>query len=501
MTSYTLRSASPAKTRTDAVVVGVLSTADGPQLAPGGEDVVAAYGRSLLPLLTTLGVKGKLGEVVKAPTAGKLNSPLLVLVGLGPTPTSAVLRRASGVAARSLPNAASVAVALPASTPDEVRAVTEGWLLGGYRFTAYKHDTAAESSAPNDVSVLSPGARRAEVSAAFERAQILAGAVATARDWVNEPPGQLTPPVFAERVAAEVRGRRRGRGKPKVTCTIYDEHQLDELGCGGVLAVGAGSAAPPRLVELSYRPKNAVAHLAFVGKGITYDSGGLTIKPGSSMATMKYDMSGAAAVVQATLTIGELGLPVAISAYAPMAENMISGAATRPGDVITMYGGRTVEITNTDAEGRLILADALGRAVEQGPDLVVDVATLTGAMIMALGDRLAGVMGSERIVDEMLAAGERAGEPSWPMPIPEEMLERVTSSKIADLSQHDWVRWGGGLFAAAFLREFVGQTPWAHLDIAGPAYNSGAATGHLTSGGTGFAVATLVDLAQAYSER
>lgn len=499
MTSYTLRNASPAKTRTDVVVVGMLQGKDGPVLAAGAEDVADAFGRQLRPLLATLGAKGSLGEVHKVPTAGKINSSLLVLVGLGKgDPTPSVLRRASGVAARSITNAASVAIALPATTPAEVRAVTEGWLLGSYRFTAYKRDTAGESTAPGNVSLLSTGARKSDITTAFERAQTVAAAVSRTRDWVNEPPGQLTPPLFAEAVSAEVRKRKRGRGKPKVSVEIHDVPSLTELGCGGILAVGAGSSAPPRLVELSYQPKDAVAHLAFVGKGITFDSGGLTIKTASGMVTMKCDMAGAAAVIQATLTIAELGLPIRISTFAPMAENMINGSATRPGDVVTMYGGRTVEVTNTDAEGRMVLGDALVRAVEQKPDLIVDVATLTGAMVVALGERVAGVMGSPEVTGRLVDAGEGAGEAIWPMPIPEEMSERVTSSKIADLAQHDWVRWGGGLFAAAFLREFVGDTPWGHLDVAGPAYNSGGPWGHVTSGGTGFAVATLVDLAQRY---
>jgi leucyl aminopeptidase len=497
VTSYSLRSASPAKTRSDVVVVGMLQSKDGPTLAAGGEDVGEAFGRQLRPLLATLGAKGAVGEVHKVPTGGRLNSPLLVLVGLGKDePSPSMLRRASGVASRAIPNAASVALALPAATAAEVRAVTEGWLLGSYRFTTYKRDTAAESTAPGNVTVLSPGARKSDISDAFERAQIVAAAVSRTRDWVNEPPGQLTPPLFADAVSDEVRKRKRGRGKPKVTIEVHDVPALAELGCGGILAVGAGSSAPPRLVELSYQPKNAVAHLAFVGKGITFDSGGLTIKTAAGMVTMKCDMAGAAAVIQATLTIAELGLPVRISTFAPMAENMINGSATRPGDVVTMYGGRTVEVTNTDAEGRLVLADALVRAGEQDPDLIIDVATLTGAMVVALGERVAGVMGSEDVSARLVAAGDVAGEVIWPMPIPEEMSERVTSSKIADLAQHDWVRWGGGLFAAAFLREFVGSTPWGHLDVAGPAFNSGGPWGHVTSGGTGFAVATLVDLAE-----
>ncbi len=506
MTSYTLRNASPAKTRNDAVVIGLLQTKDGPSVASGGEDVSEAYGRALRPLLSTLGATGKFGEVVKVPTAGRIKSPLLVFVGLGRVdpdddgPSTTVLRRASGVASRSISNASSVSLALPAGTAEEVRAIIEGWILGAYKFTTYKKDTASESSEPGSVSVLSAGSRRADVSAAFERAQVVATSVARARDWINEPPGQLTPPAFAAATSDEVRARKRGRGEPKVTCLVHDRNALVELGCGGILSVGAGSNAPPQLVELSYQPKDAKAHLAFVGKGITYDSGGLSIKPGQSMATMKYDMAGAAAVIQATLAIAELGLPVRISTFAPMAENMINGSATRPGDVITMYGGRTVEVTNTDAEGRMILGDALVRAVETEPDLIVDVATLTGAMMLALGDRVAGAMGNDEVVADLVTAGAAGGEAIWPMPIPEEMRERVNASKVADLLQHDWVRWGGGLYAAAFLREFVGDVPWGHLDIAGPGFNTGGAWGHIAPGGTGFAVATLVDLAQAHAD-
>jgi leucyl aminopeptidase len=254
-----------------------------------------------------------------------------------------------------------------------------------------------------------------------------------------------------------------------------------------------GSAAKPRLVELTYSPDDSRAHIALVGKGITFDSGGLTIKPGSSMSTMKSDMAGAAAVAQATFAIARLGLPVKVSAFVPMAENMVSGSSYRPGDVVTHYGGTTVEVSNMDAEGRMVLADALVRATEVSPDLIIDVATLTGHMVMALGDRVSGVLGSEDIVDRVLAAADVAGEQMWPMPIPEWMDERIRSSKVADLNQHDWIRWGGGLYAAAFLREFTGGLPWAHLDIAGPSFNSGGASGHLTPGGTGVAVATLVD--------
>ncbi|MBU2697540.1 leucyl aminopeptidase [Pimelobacter sp. 30-1] len=491
MTTFALRTASPAKTRAEAVVVGVLP--DG-VLAPGAEDVAAAYGRKLAGLLATIGMKGAPGEVAKVPTAGVIASPLLVLVGLGADPGPDAVRRAAGNAARAVTNAASVALALPADTPELVRAIVEGYRLGGYAFTSYKSKPATPTT-PAEIVVLSPAARRGEVTAAVEPAQVVADAVRAARDWVNTPPADLTPPAFADAIAAAVRAANKGlaKGATKVTATVLDEERLAELGCGGLLAVGSGSSAPPRLVELSYAPKDAVAHVALVGKGITFDSGGLWIKPAASMATMKEDMAGAAAVVQATLAAARLGLPVRISAYAALAENMIGEAAMRPGDVLTTYGGTTVEISNTDAEGRLVLADALDRAVEREPDVIIDIATLTGHMVMALGDRIAGVMGDDAVVAEVLAASAAAGEDTWPMPIPEAMDERIRSSAVADLAQYDGIRWGGGLFAAAFLREFTGGLPWAHLDIAGPTFNKGGPTGHLATGATGYGVATLVE--------
>jgi leucyl aminopeptidase len=313
------------------------------------------------------------------------------------------------------------------------------------------------------------------------------------RDWVNNPPGDFTPKTFADTVVAT----NKMRSGARVTVRVYDEKALADEGFGGILGVGQGSDNPPRLVRLSYKPAGAKAHLGLVGKGITYDSGGLSIKPAASMQTMKMDMAGAAAVVAATLTIADLGLPIQVTTYAPMAENMISGDATRPGDVLTMYGGRTVEVLNTDAEGRLILADALVKANESKPDVLIDVATLTGACVMALGDRVSGLMGNDDdLVAQVRGAAGAAGEYVWPLPIPDEMGEKVRgNSKIADLAQHNTDRWGGALFAAAFLREFVGDTRWAHLDIAGPAYNEKGAYGYTPVGGTGVMVATLVQLA------
>jgi leucyl aminopeptidase len=493
VTSYHLRGASPAKTRADAVVVGAWKNARGALLADGAQEIDAAFGRSLRPLLSTLGFTGKAGEVARVPSGGKTASPLLVLVGMGERPAEPAaqvlaVRRAAGVAARSTTNAASVALALPADDAGLVRNVLEGYLLGGYVFSRYR--SKAPDKRAGTVTVLSSVARRQEAITAFEEAQVVGTAVNAVRDWVNTPAGDLRPAAFADEITQAAKGT-------KVEVTVLDDAELAELGCGGLMGVGGGSSAPPRLVELRYSPADPIAHLALVGKGITFDSGGLSIKTAGGMETMKCDMAGAATIAQATLAVARLGLPVQVTAYACLAENMVSGSSMRPGDVLTIYGGKTVEVLNTDAEGRLVLADGLVRAVEQEPDVIVDVATLTGHMVQALGNRVGAVFGSEDVVGSLVVAGRATGEKHWPMPIPQDVVDRVRGSKIADLAQHDWTRWGGGLFAAAFLREFTDDRPWAHLDIAGPGFNNGTAIGHWPPGGTGFALTTLVDYARA----
>jgi leucyl aminopeptidase len=493
VTTYTLSKGAAEKTKADAVAIGVVRTSKGLRAAPGGEGVVAAYGRKFAPLVSTLGFTGKAGEVAKVPTGGTIKSPLLVLVGLGPAEAvdAAAVRRAAGLAIRAVSNTATLAVALPATDADQVRAVAEGCLLGGYTFTTYK--SAPSSARPGQVVILTDAARSKATQQALEVAEVVGGATALARDWVNTPAGDMTPAVFAETVVAEHKAR-----KPaKTTVSVVEDAELRKRGFGGVLGVGQGSANPPRLVQLRYRPKGATAHLALVGKGITYDSGGLTIKTSKGMQTMKTDMAGAAAVVAATFAIARLGIPLQVTTTVPMAENMPSGTATRPGDVLTMYDGQTVEVLNTDAEGRLVLADALALSGELHPDLIVDVATLTGASETALGDRVGAVLGNDdALVAQTVAAGARAGEVLWPLPIAEEMPEKVrTYSRVADLMQHNVDLHGGALYAAAFLQQFVGDTRWAHLDIAGPSFNKRASYGHVPSGATGFAVPTLVELA------
>jgi len=503
VTPYTLRKGSPDKTRTDLVVIGVATGKAGALVvAPGAEAVAAAYGRRFAPLLASMGFTGAPGEVVKVPTNGTLNAAQLLAVGLGPRSelTTEKVRRAAGVAARNLGNVASVALALPAVDAEHVRAVAEGFRSGLYRFDAYKSGTKtgtkkSDRASVSEVVLLSDAARQREVIEALATAEVLGNQADRARDWVNTPANDLVPAAFAAAVEAATRGT-------DVRFELLDVDELRSLGCGGILGVGAGSAHAPCLVKLSWQPADAAASVALVGKGITYDSGGLTIKPSASMKTMKKDMAGAAAAAAAVLTIAALQLPVAVTAYLPLAENMISGSSLRPGDVLTTLSGQTVEVLNTDAEGRLVLADALTMAARDEPDVVVNVATLTGACVVALGDKIAGLFGTDDLVTAFEAAAGTTGEMFWHLPIPDEQRTSVrTESRIADLLQHNWVRWGAASYAAAFLEQFVEGLPWVHLDIAGPAYNSGGPWGHVPHGATAFSLATIVEYVEQVSRR
>ncbi len=495
MTTYTLRKGSADKVRTDLVVIGVCTGKGGVVAAPGGEPVATSYGRGFAPLLSSLGFTGSFGETARVPTHGHLNAGQLLLVGLGDrdTLTTEKVRRAAGVAARNVGNTASVALALPAVDGDHIRAVVDGFASGLYRFTAFtstsggSRSRGGKSGSVADVVILSDAARRADALAALRTATVLADVTSTARDWVNTPPNALVPTAFAAAI-------KKLNATSAVGYELLTAAQLKKLGAGGILGVGQGSANPPCLVKLTWAPKDPRGSVALVGKGITFDSGGLTIKPGGSMPAMKSDMAGAAAVAAAIHAIAELEIPVAVTAYLPLAENMVGGSSMRPGDVLTMLSKQTVEVTNTDAEGRLILADALTMAVRDEPDAIIDVATLTGACVVALGDRIAGLFGDTQTVAAVEAAADRTGELYWHLPIPEEQRRSVrTESKVADLLQANWVRWGGALYAAAFLEAFTGDVPWAHLDIAGPSYNTGGPWGQMPSGATGFATSTLVE--------
>jgi leucyl aminopeptidase len=492
VTTYTLRKGSPEKVRTDLVVIGVAVGKAGALVpCPGGEGVAAANGRSFAPMLASLGFSAGFGEIVRIPTGKTLNAAQLLVVGLGDqsTLTTEKVRRAAGTAARSVGNAASVAVALPATDSAHLRAVIEGFAAGLYRFEEFKSKPRRDGLA--DVVVLSDAARRAEMVEALEAAVALVEATDQVRDWVNTPPNALTPGAFAAGIEAWVKGS-------GLDYELVSTAELERQGCGGILAVGQGSAEPPCLVRLTWSPSDPRGSVALVGKGVTYDSGGLTIKPGGSMSSMKFDMAGAAAVVAAMRTIAVRELPVAVTAYVPLVENMISGSAMRPGDVLTTLSGKTVEVTNTDAEGRLILADALTMAARSGPDAIFEISTLTGPCVVALGDRIAGLFGDDATVAEVQRATEATGELVWHLPIRDLQRTNVrTQSKVADELQHDWVRWGSAIYAAAFLEQFVDGVPWAHLDIAGPAWNGGGPWGHVPSGATGYGVSTLVELVSA----
>ncbi|WP_371550051.1 leucyl aminopeptidase [Streptomyces sp. NBC_00554] len=498
MTALTLSTAAASGLRADAIVVGVAKGPKGPVVAPGAEAVDKAYDGGLAGILETLGATGGEGEVTKLPAPSGFKAPVVVAVGLGAVPEkddtygAEALRRAAGAAARALAGAKKAAFALPISDPADAGAVAEGARLGAYAFDAYKENGngAKNGKAPlGEVALIGGKPRDAAYKAAIARATAVTEELNRARDLINTPPNDLNPESFAAVVSAA--GKEHG-----IKVQVLDEKALEKGGYGGILGVGKGSAAGPRLVKLSYTSAKATKHLAFVGKGITYDSGGISLKPAGHNETMKCDMSGAAAVFAAVVAAARLGLEVNVTGWLALAENMPSGSATRPGDVLRMYSGKTVEVLNTDAEGRLVLADALWKASEEKPDAIVDVATLTGAMVLALGNRTFGVMANDDAFRaSIVEAAEEVGEESWPMPLPEHLRKGMDSptADIANMGE----RMGGGLVAGLFLREFVGEgITWAHLDIAGPAFNEAGPFGYTPKGGTGSAVRTLVRLAE-----
>jgi leucyl aminopeptidase len=481
------------KLSADAVVVGVGKGPDGVLSTPGSDAVDRLLGGRLLAALADLGARGTEDEVTRLPTFGQGPFPVVAVTGLGaPLPEGGyapeAVRRAAGAASRALSGRGTVVTLLAAvgGSPDAERlhAVGEGSLLGAYEFTAYKSELAADRpTPPSSFELVVPDAGAAK--APLARVRAVADAVALVRDLVNTPPNDLFPAELAERGAAA--GTKAG-----LSVEVLDEKALAAGGYGGILAVGSGSARPPRLLRLEYRGKKAKTSVALVGKGITFDSGGISIKPALKMEDMKSDMAGAAAVIATVCLVAELGLPVDVTATVPIAENMPSGTAYRPADVVTFRNGRKVEITNTDAEGRVVLADAICRAVEDSPAYLLETSTLTGAQLVALGARTAGVMGSDDLRDAVVTASVRSGEPMWAMPLPPE-LRRGLDSPIADLVNANADRMGGMLVGGHFLSEFVpAGLPWAHIDVAGPAYNTAAPWGYTPKGGTGVPVRTLL---------
>ncbi|HUO48539.1 MAG TPA: leucyl aminopeptidase [Acidimicrobiales bacterium] len=433
-------------------------------------------------------------------------APVVVFVGCGDHDEVDLdaLRAATATLVRSAGRSGALAVLVPGplasqaagdgsdATREAVQAVTEGGVLGAYRYLTYKSEDPAGrveqllvAGMDIDPDALAEGVRRGVV---------VAEAVCLARDLVNEPPSAMTPGVLA-RIAGEQVATRRG-----VTLEIWDGARIEVERLGGLLGVARGSAEEPRLLIARYEPDpggGEMPHVVLVGKGITFDSGGLSLKTAEGMTTMKTDMSGAAAVLAATSACGDLGVRVRVTAIAPVTENMPGGRAIKPGDVLTIRNGKTIEVLNTDAEGRLVLADALSLAAEMRPDAIVDLATLTGACVVALGTAVAGVMGNDEALKARIdAAAKRGGEATWPLPMPKAYRSHI-DSEVADMKNIGKAGSAGAIAAALLLERFVDDLPWAHLDIAGPA-RSDEDSGVLAKGGTGFGVRTLLALLEGY---
>jgi leucyl aminopeptidase len=473
------RTMRPGPTAADAVGVGVFSD------RLEADDVPAALDRAFLD---AQGFTGKPGQTCVVPGG---DGGVVVAVGLGEEDdaTVATYRRAAAALARATPRQRQVATDLLDGAPERLdraevaQAIAEGIVLGAYRYTALKSEPE-----PNRIaSLLVVGKGGKRITAALERGRAIAEAVCLARDLVNQPGGTLTPTAFAAR-ADEL------AAAGGFSAKVLDRAAIEDHGLGGLLGVNRGSDEEPRFVKLAWEPERPRATVALVGKGITFDSGGLSLKTTESMVGMKGDMAGAAAVLAAFTALDAVRPPVCVLGFLPLTDNMPGGDATRVGDVLRIRNGTTVEVLNTDAEGRLVLADALSLAGEAEPDAIVDLATLTGACVVALGTGIAGLMGNhDGFVDAVRAAADAAGEPVWPLPLPDDM-RRQLDSEVADMKNVGAGRWGGALIAGLFLQRFVPDgTPWAHLDIAGPADASEDGS-ESPKGGTGFGVRTLLRL-------
>ena len=466
----------------DALIVG---SGVGRDYDAAGTWVAEQLGDWLDAYLDDADFEGKPGQIAALP-GGDSPYRTVVFAGLGEAPDAEAVRQAAGSAGRAVRRAVTVTTSLHmADVPGASQAVIEGFILGQYGFDRHLSDPKPAKTE----SLTLVGADESAIAGAH-RGRIVASGVSLARDLVNESPINKLPVEMA-RIADEMAARVGLRIK------VWDEGEIEAGGLGGLWGVSLGAASPPRLVEFWHEPEGAEAFLAIVGKGIVFDSGGLSLKPPAGMETMKTDMAGAAAVYGAMQAIAELGLPIKVLGIIPLTENMPGGAAQRPGDVLTARNGKTIEVLNTDAEGRLVLADGLSLAVEQEPDLVIDLATLTGACMIALGDKIAGLFGTVDAAEHVQVAAEAAGERVWSLPLPSDYRKKIDSD-VADM-KNTGPRYGGAINAALLLKEFVGEVPWAHLDIAGPARASDTEH-YVLKGGTGFGVRTMVALAELLSE-
>ncbi len=443
---------------------------------PGGAELVGVLEVDDLGVLARDKAKGEAGELIAVPTAARV-----FLLGTGDA-SAAALRKAGAAVSRRAKGQASLAVDLRSLKldPTSLRGLVEGLLLGAYGFTQ-KPGAEPRPLTKLTVVVKDPAA----LAPALKAALALVTATATARDLVNTPPGEKSPAWLTKQATGLLKG---------LTVTVRDEQVLTAEGWGGVVAVGMGSARPPRVVEAVY-DGGGNRHVVLVGKGITFDTGGISIKPNDGMLAMKMDMGGAAAVLATLRVVADLKLPIKVTALACVAENMPSGNAQRPSDVITQYGGTTVEVLNTDAEGRLVLADGIAYADRVlAADAIVDIATLTGAMPIALGKKIGGLFSNDdTLAAQLQAAASASGERLWRLPMPEDYRHALDShtADLRNIGDPKLKLQGGSITAALFLREFAGGRPWAHLDIAGPAWSAGEDE-ELTKGGTGYGVRLLV---------
>lgn len=421
-----------------------------------------------------------------------LGNSIVGFIGIGTDLSNAAkAREIGGAIGRAFNDQKTIVINIPLKNSEVAQALVEGILIVQYDYNVYKSGVQKPMNLKNVVVVANFNFTKAQI----DRTRIVGEVLKATRDLVNTPGNDLYPSKMADLIRQQSK-------IPNVKVEVWDEKRLAKEKCTGILSVGQGSVRPPRLVKISYSPPRAKAKLALVGKGITFDTGGISLKPSTGILGMKYDMAGAATVAQAALAIARLKLPVAVTAYMCIAENMPSGSATRPNDVVTFRNGKSVEITNTDAEGRLVLADGLILASETKPDLIIDVATLTGAARVALGNRYTGLMGDDNSVDLVKKAADAAGELVWHMPLPAELFELIKSD-VADLMNSRVGNPSGGMLVGGlFLQEFIGQDknkerlPWAHLDFATAANNDLAPYGYTVKGATGAMVRTLVAVAE-----
>ncbi len=499
MGEVTIAVEAPGEGEPDALAILYPEGAPGGAFPSGARELDGQLDGRLRRLADDGELRGELGTTVVLHTDGELNARRVVVAGIGNRDEidADALRTAAAAVARRVSDVGGTLgwlldESLPLSLEEQARAIVEGTILGSYSPARWKTQDQPDASVDKIVLYTTAGNGLAESAA---RIAGVGKWVNFARDLANSPPNELTPEALAAR-AVELTG-------PRLAVEALDPARIDELGMGALSAVGRASSNGPRLIVLRYEPAQATRKdlvLGLVGKAITFDAGGISLKPALKMQDMKGDMAGGAAVIAAVAAVAELELPVRIVAVVAAAENRVSGDSFRPGDILRAANGKTIEITNTDAEGRLVLADALWYARREGATHVLDLATLTGAMELALGDLYAGVFANDDgWLEEILAAAKTSGDHAWPFPL-HPRYRRYVDSSFADLKNSSDLRQGSPVLAAEFLREFSGEGPWAHIDMAGPGFLERSRGDYLTQrGGTGYGVRLIVELAQRLS--